>query len=135
MIVAARDDAGKSPLEICDAMDRAGEAFRAAARENSEKELIRMLVVLALWSHEKMKTPTIFLALRRCVYLAISGTARGDGAIYSRSIIRLRPRRRIADRRHLHAVDSRRGEDDTRRDRRPARGGHARRGGRRHFGL
>ena len=33
VIVAARDAAGKSPLEICDAMDRAGEAFRAAARE------------------------------------------------------------------------------------------------------
>jgi len=34
VIVAARDAAGKSPLEICDAMDRAGEAFRAAVREN-----------------------------------------------------------------------------------------------------
>ena len=33
LIVAARDAAGKSPLEICDAMDKAGEAFRAAARE------------------------------------------------------------------------------------------------------
>jgi 4-hydroxy-4-methyl-2-oxoglutarate aldolase len=33
VIVAARDARGKSPVEICDALDRAGEAFQAAARE------------------------------------------------------------------------------------------------------
>jgi hypothetical protein len=33
VIVAARDAAGKSPLEICDAVDRAGEGLRSAARE------------------------------------------------------------------------------------------------------
>ncbi len=33
VIVAARDAAGKSPVEICDAMDKAGAAFRAAAKE------------------------------------------------------------------------------------------------------
>jgi regulator of RNase E activity RraA len=33
VIVAARDTAGRSPSEICDAMDRAGETFRAAVRE------------------------------------------------------------------------------------------------------
>jgi len=33
VIVAARDAAGKSPAEICDAVDRAGETFRAAVRE------------------------------------------------------------------------------------------------------
>jgi 4-hydroxy-4-methyl-2-oxoglutarate aldolase len=33
VIVAARNGAGKSPSEICDAMDRAGEAYRAAVRE------------------------------------------------------------------------------------------------------
>ena len=33
VIVAAHDAVGKSPSEICDAMDRAGETFRAAVRE------------------------------------------------------------------------------------------------------
>ena len=33
VIVAARNATGKSPSEICDAMDRAGETFRAAVRE------------------------------------------------------------------------------------------------------
>jgi regulator of RNase E activity RraA len=33
VIVAGRDTVGKSPLEICDAMDQAGAAFRAAAQE------------------------------------------------------------------------------------------------------
>jgi 4-hydroxy-4-methyl-2-oxoglutarate aldolase len=33
VIAAARDACGKSPLEICDAFDRAGEVFRAAVRE------------------------------------------------------------------------------------------------------
>jgi regulator of RNase E activity RraA len=33
VIAAARDAVGKSPSEICDAMDRAGETFRAAVRE------------------------------------------------------------------------------------------------------
>jgi len=33
VIVAARDSVGKSPSEICDAVDRAGEMFRAAVRE------------------------------------------------------------------------------------------------------
>jgi 4-hydroxy-4-methyl-2-oxoglutarate aldolase len=33
VIVAARDTVGRSPLEICDAADRAGELFRAAVRE------------------------------------------------------------------------------------------------------
>ena len=33
VIVAARDAAGKQPSDICDAMDRAGETFRAAVRE------------------------------------------------------------------------------------------------------
>jgi hypothetical protein len=33
VLVAARDSAGRSPSEICDAVDRAGEMFRAAIRE------------------------------------------------------------------------------------------------------
>ena len=33
VIVAARNGAGKSPSEICDAMDRAGEAYRSAVRD------------------------------------------------------------------------------------------------------
>ena len=33
VIVAARDTVGRSPWEICDAVDRAGEMFRAAMCE------------------------------------------------------------------------------------------------------
>jgi hypothetical protein len=33
VIVAARDTVGRSPSEICDAVDQAGEMFRAAVRE------------------------------------------------------------------------------------------------------
>ena len=33
VIAAERDTASRSPSEICDAMDRAGEMFRAAVRE------------------------------------------------------------------------------------------------------
>jgi len=41
LIAAARGTAGKSPLEICDALDRAGEAFRAAVKDKFGPEVPR----------------------------------------------------------------------------------------------
>jgi hypothetical protein len=41
VIAAARDAVGKSPLEICDALDRAGETFRAAAREKFGRKEVK----------------------------------------------------------------------------------------------
>jgi 4-hydroxy-4-methyl-2-oxoglutarate aldolase len=41
VIAAARDARGKSPAEICDALDRAGEAFQAAAREKFGRKSTR----------------------------------------------------------------------------------------------